>query len=779
MKPLSLRLRGFTGIQKGLGLDELTLDLSTVSGLIALVGENGGGKTTVLENLSPYRTLFSRDGSLNSHVCARNAEKEFTFSYEGHIYKTLLKVDAESDRGEGFIWRDDVPVVDGKRKSYDAYIENLLGSQNLFSNSVFCAQNSKKLTDMRTGELRELFAEFLRLDKLTAYEATTKQCISVIAGQSGQIENRINALRERLTKKDDLEKQISQLRADVLDLEEDRLKTQAGIKALNIDCETLKETISQNAANAARKADIQAVIASIEKEIAEIKAQAEKELVDLRRQYAEAEKEGRKYAAVLEKKEQAEGAAEREKAVKAELTDLLIQGDALQQGVEELSKEISEQEQIQGALLLEIKTWENDKELSSLQKNIVALRTECLHCEGKVTDLGKRDPECQSTTCSFIVGALSAEEKLNDLREQMAGLVGKHADRDTEVKENLIAKKYSLSCTDQLLAEKRAALFQLQMVKLKELKKQKTVLHEELKTLSELIKLLPEIQIAQARQEDATKQMEELAAKGVEVKASWGGKYDEKVEQKAEHQKRLEIVNALIDPGAEIRLKSFQKSIAEHETLVATLSKSITEQSEKIIGLSKEISMLAETEKEIEQAEKEVERLSVEASEWLYLRNACSKTGLQALEIDGVVPHIVYDANRLLSLTFGPNYSLRIETQDEDGKEVFRVWVIREDGAETLLDNLSGGQKVWLLKALRLSLTLLSKRKSGRNFLTCYADEEDGSLDVENAKTFIHLYRSFMKAGEFTSFMYITHKPECWAGADHVLRFQEGGITIE
>ena len=34
MKLISLRLKGFTGISRGLGLDKIELDLSNVSGLV-------------------------------------------------------------------------------------------------------------------------------------------------------------------------------------------------------------------------------------------------------------------------------------------------------------------------------------------------------------------------------------------------------------------------------------------------------------------------------------------------------------------------------------------------------------------------------------------------------------------------------------------------------------------------------------------------------------------------------------------------------------------------
>ncbi len=68
MKINNLKLRGFVGVKKGLGLDEIELDLSGLSGLIALSGQNGAGKTSILESLQPYRTLASRSKALQHHV---------------------------------------------------------------------------------------------------------------------------------------------------------------------------------------------------------------------------------------------------------------------------------------------------------------------------------------------------------------------------------------------------------------------------------------------------------------------------------------------------------------------------------------------------------------------------------------------------------------------------------------------------------------------------------------------------------------------------------------
>jgi len=172
-------------------------------------------------------------------------------------------------------------------------------------------------------------------------------------------------------------------------------------------------------------------------------------------------------------------------------------------------------------------------------------------------------------------------------------------------------------------------------------------------------------------------------------------------------------------------------------------------------------------------------KVTAEVSEWSYLKTACGKKGLQALEIDAVSPTIEAYANDLLISTFGPGNTIRFETQDPDGKEVLNIVVMDPDGSETLLENKSGGEAVWILKALRLALTLLSKEKSGRDFETVLMDEEDGALSPANAVKFIGLYRSMMDIGGFDDCFYISHKQEAVGLANHRLIFGDNGIQID
>jgi DNA repair protein SbcC/Rad50 len=98
--PETLYLKGFAGIRAGLNRDELTLDLTQLVGdaqLVALAGPNGTGKTTVMDNLQPYRLLPSRASSFSpagfsfyEHLVLPECVKELIWGHEGKRFAPRL-----------------------------------------------------------------------------------------------------------------------------------------------------------------------------------------------------------------------------------------------------------------------------------------------------------------------------------------------------------------------------------------------------------------------------------------------------------------------------------------------------------------------------------------------------------------------------------------------------------------------------------------------------------------------------------------------------------------
>lgn len=165
MKILKLKLRGAVGIRKGLGLEEIEIDFTQFNpGLVALTGRNGSGKTTIMENLHPYRMMVSREGSLQNHFYLKDSYRILEFEYNGDHYESKILIDALTGGSEAYLFKNGKPLNEGKLTTYDEAIESLLGSTELFFNSVFSGQKSKGIAELKPADRRKLFYELLNLN---------------------------------------------------------------------------------------------------------------------------------------------------------------------------------------------------------------------------------------------------------------------------------------------------------------------------------------------------------------------------------------------------------------------------------------------------------------------------------------------------------------------------------------------------------------------------------------------------------------------------------------
>jgi len=161
MTPISLRLKGFRGIRDGLGRDTLELDFAQLAGdaeLIAIVGNNGRGKTTLMDSMVPFMVMPSRAGadglgsfSYYDHVYLPESLKDLVWEHEGVRYRSQLVFRMNGKKKtEAFLhvlkegrWEpvrlDDGTVSDGKVDTYERCVEGILGSAGTYFTSVFSA----------------------------------------------------------------------------------------------------------------------------------------------------------------------------------------------------------------------------------------------------------------------------------------------------------------------------------------------------------------------------------------------------------------------------------------------------------------------------------------------------------------------------------------------------------------------------------------------------------------------------------------------------------------
>ena len=198
MKPLSLRLKGFLGIKAGLGVDDVTIDLSNLPpGIVVLSGPNGSGKSTIIDSLTPFRLMAYRAGATYSPAafsyyeqCYGDAVKDFEFELNGQLYRSLVIIDVDARKQEAYLYRKDgedwvtMPGIDGKVNTYDKAIEDLVGSPQLFFTSIFRCQNARALAEYSKGDIKALFVELLNIDHLKLISEKARRIKQELTGRT-------------------------------------------------------------------------------------------------------------------------------------------------------------------------------------------------------------------------------------------------------------------------------------------------------------------------------------------------------------------------------------------------------------------------------------------------------------------------------------------------------------------------------------------------------------------------------------------------------------------
>ena len=621
---------------------------------------------------------------------------------------------------------------------------------------------------MTTGDLKKLFSEFLRLDKLIEYENTSKSCMYLMLGKKDTLMQDIEKLKTAIKDKEKCEEKLNIAMAEKRVAENDLAELKEELKSAETKMAFLQEAIAKNEFARAKLKDMEKFSDRILKEIRNDKEQSEMELSMLRSRVIDIKSEIAGIESLLANELEIRAAAERIELLTTQIKNISKQGESAWDDYFTATQEIGKKDKEIHKANLAVTEYDRKSryEINEIKNHIA-------QCKEKMSDLDKKDPACRSATCSFIVGALEAQRQLPELEKKLDDLQSETAKKKAEYER--IAGK--INAEFEALKKEEAAKKKVY----DELTARKFRLEDNADKLKPLAEQIVKIETASSKKADLEKRKQELTNEGVRVRNIWIKRISDK---QAEHQAIAENIKRVqnnIDDNAGNKFTACEKAISSLKTKIGNMESGLLPSLEAgIRGLKNIIESIAHAEKDLEAMNAKMSAINSEISEWKYLKNACSKDGLRALEIDSVAPVISGYANDLLMSTFGPLYTVKFRTQDEEtGREILDIVVIRDDGTEVLLDDLSGGEKVWSLKALRLAMTLIAKEKSGKNFLCALADEEDGALDVDNAQNFVNLYRSFMHEGGFQDCFYISHKPECVAMADHIVKFNSGGVTIE
>lgn len=784
MKILKLKLRGAIGIKKGLGVDEIEVDFTNFqSGLVALTGRNGSGKTTIMENLHPYRQMVSRDGSLQSHFFLKDSHRILEFEYNGEFYQSKILIDALTGGSEAYLIHisepSDIPLNDGKLKTYDEAIEHLLGSPQLFFNSVFSGQKSKGIAELSAGDRRKLFYELLNLNSYEVYLENAKNHLKEKENSLAKIEGEISALQQDQTSVDVLEEQ-----------RKEKLEYQAQLVGEISEIETSIEGASEVIRETEVKIQIanQKVIANeqIQKEIKEIESHILKttkenndKILRYQNDIADQNKliERSKKLADPEYKKKIEAQVKQIADNEAELKKLKEQESKLVQEYSTFQKDYSVMLKGVGTIEKSLNDLEIKKSLA--KHKVESLRTEIDNHQKNISLIDKVPcDEEVGKGCQFLTNAYNAKELFNQAEIELI-------DNEAELKS--IEAEYE--STSKTLEEQKKAADDYHQKNEDDYNRAivpiKVKMSSTEKTLAELkkydyVKLLDE----QKEAENQIKLCEQSISGHEKLIAETKFSFDQSL---AQLKKQVEELNKKYDAKVSDRIGEMNLNLATVKQKLTGLNQHlqsskarIDEAKQDVAKLEQLIDTMTKNEERIEKLKDLKIEIESEIKDWTFLCKAFDKTGIPVLKLENSGIEITSVANELLSI-FENKFRIVFETtklkaDKKSYKESFDINIVEEDGV-CEISNKSGGQQVWLETAIQLAISLVV-RNQGRNIQTAFLDEKDGALDLENAYSYIEMLRKAHQMSGVHNTFIITHRPELLDFIPQQVKLTDGVLEV-
>ena len=807
MQPLRLTLKGFRGIRDGLGRDEITLDLERLAdgaNLIAIVGANGSGKSTIMDCLTPFMGLPSRVAlagaggfSYYDHVYLPESVKDLTWAHEGRCYRSQIVIRLNGRRRtEAFLhtlddagcWRpaqlDDGTLSDGRVETYTRCVEGICGSAETFFTSVFAAQGKRQLSTYRNAEIKTLLADLLGQEEIQELGQKAAEIVRLLkAGLATQRQElagldaedqRLDAVRRKLDGADDR----------VSAAERAKTAAQAALEAAQARHARVVVEREQSQATDARRAQLvaerQAALASATQALRALDAQEQAEQQRLerldQRVASRLQQERQRRRALGQSRQRclvvlAEAGAVRHAERRLPLAQRVqTQRSARTQACREQVHQLT---QCQGAVRLaeqRVAGIERDAGRAVLKAEELARRfglTGEVPCAG--TDLQGR--------CKLLGDAREAQALIPNAQAQVARLAGEKSEAKRELTD--ARQRY------EALAGAPQALAQAEF--------HETVARERVNRLSVMCSKAQACAQAQATLVEVER---ELQALGPEV---GDGAAAETADERAERQ-QIAAARAAIGQQRDLQTTHSGAALARLDQALGSLPPAFDEQqvaqAARALGAAREAlaaaeqSMLtavreAQTLDEVAKQEGVLDerrerlrahcaRVEDELGNWSLFARCMSNDGLIALAIDDAGPALSALGNDLLLACYGPRFTVSIhtllETSKGEQKEGFDIVVHDGDtGDSKSVSMMSGGERTLVELCLTRAIALYLARNTGRRYTTLFTDEADGALDPQRKRMFMAMKREVLRLGGYEREFFISQTPELTAMADAVI----------
>ncbi len=799
MRLESLRIKGFGPFR-----EELAIDFARDYGdakLIAITGENGAGKTCLLELGMPgamFRDTPTR-GTLSELATCRDALLEVRL-VNGKPWTLRHLVDGVSKKAEAIVLDGDgQPVFDsGKVSHFSQWAAKHLPAPEVLFTSVFGAQGAEGFIGMKPGERKAVLLRTLGVERYEGMAERARDRAKRLKGNIETLEARLcdesarqggdpSALGRAMDRRTLCEEELSAARAALVEQEEEAGR----VAELARDARAAAEQRTQVEASiqAAREsiADLEKRLGNCRAEVADAEAirAAAAELAALDLELG-ALTEQRATAATALATAEGELAAARER-----LASVRKEQRAAQERVARLTERLADQAKVERAaaalpgrhaavesVRLEVTRLEQalqaiqerrvtgaDGRIEALRHGltIVAKESRSLEEMAIVADTHLDVDDGAVRLAAQAPGELVAATKALGAARAALGA----AERELADLERIAARITELATCQAELSEAQATLQTAGMLE-EEADERVTAAHKACEPLRDSIQRM----LSKAYQLGASREALAALAARVERLARAETMLVEREAQLTAARAELARLEAQHSATPAPPIPPAAPDVAAYRRAVESAERALRE-----AGAAVAVAEARQLEQEASAgrlAHLAAERagLDDELADWTRLAADLGRDGLQAQLIDAAIPELNQVSNELLHEAFGPRFTVDVRTQALDSKgrrmlETLDVVVIdTEGGREALAETFSGGERVIIQEALSLALTVLACRQNGVERPTLVRDECGAALSAGKAPQWIAMLRRAVDLIGAQQCLFVSHAPATWELAD-------------